>query len=211
MNRLISRVEKSSLNQAAPKARLDIYATIIWQNRIVYAMFFVLIVASSAMIIAMLSRPVPVLLVDEQGRYVAEVSYRESPPLNEQQLETMSKRFLQHYLSQNSATIYEDAALALAALCPALREPTRKEWVDGGRLARIVERVQVSRVVFSEFALLKYLTPTDIQVSAVGKILFSSDRSGEISTDFKLLMSLRLAPITANNYLGIEVCDIKLI
>lgn len=153
----------------------------------------------------------PILLIDEQGKYVAKVDYLSELPLNPLQLESMVKRFVQYYLSQNSATIYEDAAIALAALCPSLRAETQREWIEGGKLARVVQRLQLSRVIFTGFDILKYLDVDDVQVQVQGKVLVtgapSSNEVGE--NNFQLELSLKLVPLSVRNYLGIEVCFIS--
>lgn len=163
------------------------------------------------MFMVLVTRPVPVLMVDTEGRYVAQVNYRQSPALDERQLEALTKRFVQHYLSQNSATIYEDAEISLAAMCPVLKKATHDEWVNGGKLAKVVERLQISRVLFSEFTLLKYLSSKDIQVETGGQIILGDDSRGDSISNFKLELSLQLVPLTSRNYLGIEVCSISFI
>lgn len=199
------------LNQARKDNPIDIYLVIIWQNRVLYMLVFVIFIGASAVFAVLLTRPVPLLLVDEEGRYVARVTYIDAPPLNQVQLEAMSKRFVQHYLSQNSGTVYEDAEISLAAMCEPLRRKTHRQWVDGGKLVRIIKRLQVSRVVFSDFKLLKYLSADDIQMALAGRVVVSSDSRGDIASDFNLEMSARLVPITSNNYLGIEICSIRLL
>ncbi len=197
------------LNQAKKSHGLDIYLMVIRQNRALYFLILTVFIGYSCVFVILATRPVPVLMVDEEGRYVAKVIYTEGPALDEKQLEAAGKRFVQHFLSQNSATIYEDAAISLAAMCQPLRESTHQQWVAGGKLARVVERVQVSRMIFSEFVVLKYLTADDIQIEAAGRIIISDDDRGDSGSDFRLRLALKLVPLTSRNYLGIEICDIQ--
>lgn len=197
------------LNQAKITNDIDLYRLIIRQNRILYTLLFIFLLSYSAVLAALLLRPTPILMVDTEGRYTAEVSYKTSPTVGNGELETLVKRFVQHYLSQNSATIYADAELSLAAMCPPLRKSTHAEWVDGGRLGRIVERVQVSRILFSDFEILKYLTADDIQTEVAGRVIVAGDQSGDVESEFRLHLTMKLAPLTSRNYLGLEVCDIK--
>lgn len=197
------------LNQAKSSHNLDIYLMIIRQNRILYLLLFTFFIGYSGVFVALMLRPTPVLMVDTEGRYTAQVSYTTSPVIGNRELESLVKRFVQHYLSQNSATIYEDAELSLAAMCHPLRKATHDEWIGGGRLGRIVERVQVSRILFSDFEILKYLTADDIQIEVAGKIIIGGDQIGSVDSEFRLRLALKLVPLTSRNYLGLEVCDIK--
>ncbi len=199
---------KKSVNQNVSLRGGDIYRTILLQNRLVFMLAIIVLLSGSLVCAALIARPTPVLLVDEQGRYLAKVDYLSELPLSPVQLEAMVKRFVQHYLSQNSATLYEDAAIALAAMCPSLRRQTQNEWLEGGRLARIVQRLQLSRVLFSDFNIDKYLNSKDIQVTIGGRLLIS-EAQGEITeSPFLLNLSFSLVPLTSRNYLGIEVCGI---
>ena len=187
----------------------DIYRTMIWQNRLLFFLVVVILLCSSSLYIAYTLKPIPVLLIDEQGRYVARVEYLTELPLSPLQLETMVKRFTQYYLSQNSATIYEDAAISLAAMCLPLRTETQRQWVEGGRLARIVQRLQLSRVLFSDFSILKYVDADDVQVLIKGKVLVSETQGGINETEFALELAFKLVPLSIRNYLGMEVCSIR--
>ena len=202
---------KDSLNRAVNGNGMDIYPAIIWQNRVLYILIFLIFIGASMIFVVLVNRQPPILLVDSEGRYIARAEYITEPPLNERQLEVMAKRFIQHYLSQNSATIYEDAEIALAALCEHLRRKTHEEWVNGGKLVRVLERVQISRVVFTNFKVLKYLNSNDIQIAIAGRVLVSNDKAGESGSDFNMELSARLVPLSANNYLGLEVCSISLL
>lgn len=197
------------LNQAKKSRTVDIYLMIIRQNRLLYTLLFTFFIGYSGVFVVLMIRPTPVLMVDTEGRYTAQVSYTTSPVLGERELESLTKRFVQHYLSQNSATIYEDAEISLAAMCHPLRQLTHDEWISGGKLVRVVERVQVSRILFSEFDILKYLTPNDIQLEIAGKLIIAGDHSGANESDFRLQLALKLVPLTSRNYLGLEVCDIN--
>lgn len=199
---------KRSVNQNVPLRGGDIYRTILLQNRLLFTLAIIVLLSGGLVCAALIVRPTPVLLVDEQGRYLAKVDYLSELPLSPVQLEVMAKRFVQHYLSQNSATLYEDAAIALAAMCPSLRTQTQNEWLEGGRLARIVQRLQLSRVIFADFSIEKYLSAKDIQVIIAGKLLISEAQGDITETPFLLNLTFSLVPLTSRNYLGIEVCGI---
>ena len=201
----------NTINKGKINRQGNLYLAILWQNRLLFLLVFVLLISGSFIFVAFMIRPLPIILVDQEGRYIAQVNYIDGPPMDEVQLESMSKRFIQHYMSQNSATIYEDAEISLAAMCPQLRTKIRKEWVEGGKLARVVQRLQLSRTIFSDFQLLKYLNSDDIQVGLTGKILLSGTQGQDISSDFNLELSLKLVPINPRNYLGIEVCSVRLL
>ncbi len=206
------------LNHAADRpgrtAGGDIWRAIRLQNLCLFVLLFVILSGGSVIFAALILRPVPVLLADKDGRFIGHIEYQRQPPITEAQLESVSKRFVAHYLSQNSATVYSDAEIALAAMCPALRLKTQKEWIEGGRLAEIIQRVQISRVIFTEFNILKYLNTDDIQVSLLGKVLISdqTDVTADIQNNsgiFRLELAMRQVPISERNYLGIEVCSVQ--
>ena len=200
---------RKSINQKEVIRGGDMYRAMIWQNRLLFFLVMTILLCSSSLYVAYTLKPIPVLLIDEQGRYVAKVEYLTELPLSPLQLESMVKRFIQYYLSQNSATIYEDAAIALAAMCPSLRTQTQREWVEGGRLARIVQRLQLSRVIFSNFSILKYVDTKDVQVLIKGKLLVSETQGTINETEFASELAFNLVPLSIRNYLGIEVCSIK--
>lgn len=199
----------NKLNKNKKVFNSNLYMAIIWQNRLLFILVFVLLIGISAIYVALIIRPVPLLLVDEEGRYIAEVNYIDEPPVNYVQLESMTKRFIQHYMSQNSVTIYEDSEIALAAVCPQLGNEMRKEWVEGGKLARVVQRLQVSRVVFNDFQVLKYINSKDIQVLIKGNIIVGGEQYSDTASDFIIELSLKLVPLTQRNHLGIEVCSVR--
>ena len=208
------RFKQKRLNHARALPGGDIYRAMRIQNRFLFILIFVVLLSGSGLFAVQMLKPVPVLLVDRDGRYIGRIEYPSAAPLSEAQLEALSKRFVQHYLSQNSATVYADAEIALAAMCPTLRRKTQTSWIEGGKLAAIVQRVQLSRVIFSEFKVLKYLNGDDIQVALVGKVLINDDLNpaGNLQTQanvFHLQLALRQVPLSARNHLGIEVCSVQ--
>ena len=198
------------VNKARTLQGGDIYRAMRIQNYFLFMLIFLVLLVGSGLFAAQILQPIPVLLVDQDGRYIGRIEYPSAAPLSEAQLEVVSKRFVQHYLSQNSATVYADAEIALAAMCPALRRQTQTNWIEGGKLAAVVQRVQVSRVIFTEFKVLKYLNANDIQVALVGKILISDDLAGggqSRANIFHLHLAMRQVPLSERNHLGIEVCS----
>ena len=204
---------KTRVNQQPRIAGGDIYRSMCRQNRMLFTLLLIVFLGGLSLSIAYIIKPMPVLLVDEQGRYVAKVNYLSATPLSPLQLESMVKRFVQYYLSQNSATIYEDAVISLAALCPSLRTETQRQWIEGGKLARIVQRLQLSRVIFTNVDILKYIDIDDVQVRIQGKVLIAGlqDSDDMDENNFDLELSLKLVPLSIQNYLGIEVCSVRFV
>ena len=158
-----------------------------------------------------ISQPIPVLTFDKEGRLLGNIDYVDPMQRTDNELLGDTKYFLIHYLSANSATIYDDAAIALTMMSEELRQKKIEQYKTTNQLKTIEEADVSSRVVFARDDEDKK-KPTVVwrRDGKAAVRLGGQVRIGdEIGNDFFVELTLKLVPRTLSNAHGIEVIDIR--
>ncbi|MHB8346904.1 MAG: hypothetical protein ACYDHM_06855 [Acidiferrobacterales bacterium] len=123
--------------------RLQRYALAGWIAFFVLLALFVLLVFVSTM------APKPVVAVNAAGQVLGHMEYLSPDSRSDTEIIAASRRFLDDYLSLNSATLFDDYAAALNMMSPALRAATLAALRRGGDyLARVRAAHARSRLSF---------------------------------------------------------------
>jgi len=204
----MSRAEAKALVNAQGAAgslvlMLRRYALLGW------VLFFLLALYTGAYILVKAGQPIPVLTMDEDGRLMGKIDY--VSPLNRTNTELISgsKYFLLHHLSANSATIYEDAAIALSMMNDTLRERTVEQYKTSNQLLQIEKADVTSRITFArdEESRARVVWHRD-DMAAIE--LRGTVRIGEdISNAYYVELTVQITPRTQDMAHGIEITDIR--
>ena len=158
-------------------------------------------------VLILATRPTPVMTVDASGNPVGQYEWFNAATRNEYEVMASAKRFVQHYTSLNATTIFEDAAIALNAMCEPLKQETKTSWKAQGYLARINNAGSVSRIEFDdERSQIVQLENGQGQLRLIGTLTVGV-KQPETST-FDIALHLKTVPRTPTNTLGVEVCAI---
>jgi hypothetical protein len=95
-----------------------------------------------------MTREVPWLAVDELGRPIGTVVMNDAELRDDATVRADLVRWVQAATSYNSATIYEDALIAVNHFCEELRDEKLAEWKETGFLSIVEETKSISNVVF---------------------------------------------------------------
>ncbi len=174
-----------------------------------WVLFFLTAGYHALYVLVKTAQPIPVLTFDAQGRLLGQIDYVDPMQRADNELLADTKYFLIHYLSANSATIYDDAAIALTMMSEELRKKKLEQYKLTNQL-KLIEKADVSsRVVFAREGDKK---PTVIwrrdgkaAVRIGGQVRVGKDTEN----DFFVELTLRLVPRTLENAHGIEVIDIR--
>ena len=91
--------------------RLQRYALLGWAVALLLALLLIGFVVLDKV------TPTPVLAVDAGGRVLGSFEYLSPQARSDEEVKSAAKHFLQHYLSLNSETIFEDYTVALNMMC----------------------------------------------------------------------------------------------
>ena len=198
---------KDLINGQGPAGQLVLtlrrYALLGW------VLFFLTAIYCGLYILVKTAQPIPVFTQDSEGRLTGQIDYANPLQRTPSELFADSKYFLLHHLSANSATIYEDAAIALAMMGDELRERTLGQYKQTNQLRQIEKANVTSRITFARDA------DTAPEVSwrrdeTAGIRLQGDVRIGEkISNAYFVELTVRIVPRTVDYPHGIEIIDIR--
>jgi len=174
-----------------------------------WVLFFITAGYHALYVLVKTSQPIPVLTFDSQGRLLGQIDYVDPMQRADNELLADTKYFLIHYLSANSATIYDDAAIALTMMSDELRKKKLEQYKLTNQL-KLIEQADVSsRVVFAREGEKKpaviWRRDGKAAVRLGGQVRVGKDTEN----DFFVELTLRLVPRTLENAHGIEVIDIR--
>ncbi len=174
-----------------------------------WVLFFITAGYHALYVLVKTSQPIPVLTFDSQGRLLGQIDYVDPMQRADNELLADTKYFLIHYLSANSATIYDDAAIALTMMSDELRKKKLEQYKLTNQL-KLIEQADVSsRVVFAREGDKKpaviWRRDGKAAVRLGGQVRVGKDTEN----DFFVELTLRLVPRTLENAHGIEVIDIR--
>lgn len=187
-----------------PGGLVQLVARQLFFSRIYNAVITVLF---AVVLMVLVLKPTPVMVVDESGNPIGQYEWFDSQSRSEIEVLASSKRFVQSYISLNSATIFEDAAIALNAMCDPLQDETKKEWKDKGYLARVYNAGAVSRVSFDDEKSTIELDRGRGVLRLVGTLYVGVKQPQ--ASPFDIALELIVVPRHPSNTLGVEVCAIS--
>lgn len=174
-----------------------------------WVLFFLLALYTGAYILVKAGQPIPVLTLDPDGRLLGHIDYVD--PLNRTDTELISggKYFLLHHLSANSATIYEDAAIALSLMADAVRARTLEQYKQTNQLRQIEQADVTSRMTFSrEEAKRARVVWRRADTAAIE--LQGDVRIGDaIKNDYYVELTVQIVPRTQENTHGLQILAIR--
>ncbi|MHB8454001.1 MAG: hypothetical protein ACYDDO_04730 [Acidiferrobacterales bacterium] len=191
--------------------RLQRYALTGWIAFFALLCVFVLLVFVSTL------APRPVVAVDAAGRVLGQMEYLDPANRSDAEIIAGAERFLDDYLSLNSATIFEDYAAALNMMTPGLRKATLAALqrtlatADGDYLARVRAAQTRSRVRFSDTpsgARILTRHGSFIQVRIAGRIHVIGSDNHESVRPFDTTLTVAIVARTSNDTAGLEVAGI---
>ena len=174
-----------------------------------WLLFFITAAWAGAFALVQIARPVPVLTLDSEGRLLGRIDYVDPLQRNDSELTADSLYFLTHYLSANSATIYDDAAIALSMMSEELRRSKLEQYKQTNQLQQIERADSSSQISFARTGQKK---PQVIwrREGMAGIRIGGEIRLGEaISNPYFVELTVRLIPRTLDNNHGIEITDIR--
>ncbi|VAW82937.1 hypothetical protein MNBD_GAMMA13-692 [hydrothermal vent metagenome] len=179
------------------------YAVLGW------VLFFLLALYTGAFILVKAGQPIPVLTMDQEGRLLGNIDYVD--PLSRTDIELISsaKYFLLHHLSATSATIYEDAAVALSMMGDELRERTVSQYKKTNQLREIEKADVTSRITFArdseKRARVVWRRNDTAAIALRGDVRIGD----EVSNPYYVELTVQIVPRTQDYAHGIKIIDIR--
>jgi hypothetical protein len=173
---------------------------------VIVLLLMVLAIASLSFILY----PRAIITVDGEGRIIGEIEYIDKKHSDSTSILGSSKRFVEAFLSHNSATVMEDKFLALSMMDAPLRDKWRKIWFDENAIARIKDAQSYCLVVIDdEGSSFKPTTNNTFFVSTLGQVKCTS-LSGTQSVTEKFVFEFSAVPVqrTWKNTSGIKIVSL---
>jgi len=174
-----------------------------------WVLFFLLALYTGAYILVKAGQPIPVLTMDQDGRLLGNIDYVD--PLSRTDIELISgaKYFLQHHLSANSATIYEDAAIALSMMDDDLSERTLAQYKTTNQLREIEKADVTSRLTFArepeQRARVAWRRNDTAAIDLRGDVRIGDN----VSNPYYVELTVQIVPRTQDYAHGIKIIDIR--
>ena len=179
------------------------YAVLGW------VLFFLLALYTGAYILVKAGQPIPVLTMDQDGRLIGNIDYVDPLSRTDTELISGTKYFLLHHLSANSATIYEDAAIALSMMADRLSERTLAQYKTTNQLREIEKADVTSRMTFArepeQRALVVWRRDDTAAIALQGDVRIGE----EISNAYYVELTVQIVPRTQDYAHGIKIIDIR--
>ncbi len=174
-----------------------------------WVLFFLLALYTGAYILVKAGQPIPVLTMDEEGRIMGKIDY--VSPMNRTDTELISgaKYFLLHHLSANSATIYEDASIALSMMNDTLRERTVEQYKTSNQLLQIEKADVTSRITFTRDEEKRARVVRHRDDTAAIELRGTVRIGEDISNAYYVELTVQITPRTQDMAHGIEITDIR--
>ncbi len=185
--------------------RLQRYALLGW------GCFFALAIVFVGYALVAQLRPVPVIAVSEDGRMLGTVDYVDGTHRTEGELLAAARYFTQYYLSMNSATVFEDMALAMNMMETSLREQKLAEVKANDYLARIAAAETRAQVRFGEGAEQPQLIEQREEAARIrlrGQLLLDGP-GGRVESPFDVTVTLRPVARTPLATHGVAILNVE--
>ena len=174
-----------------------------------WVLFFLLALYTGAYILVKAGQPIPVLTMDQDGRLIGNIDYVDPLSRTDTELISGTKYFLLHHLSANSATIYEDAAIALSMMADTLSERTLAQYKTTNQLREIEKAGVTSRLTFArdpeQRARVVWRRADTAAVALQGDVRIGED----ISNAYSVELTVQIVPRTQDTAHGIKIIDIR--
>lgn len=172
-----------------------------------WGLFGVMLLANVVTAFIFLNRPAQVLTLDKTGRVVGEVQLLAASTRAKSDYLGASKRFVEAFLSHNSATVAEDKYLALSMMS----EPLRQKWQDTWFELNVVNDIQDQKVhcvvlLDENKTTFKQALNNTFFMSAVGDIACGDKAKTRVP--FTLDFSAQPHPVSWNQTSGIEIINL---
>lgn len=199
----------TEINQALTRQpNKSLYQRLAMLNRLGWLVAFVLLIAFIAQSLVFTFSPRQILTADPaSGAINGVVLFNDVLARDNTTVIRDLKAWTSSRLSLNSATIFEDAQIAINHLCAELQQQLLAEWQQTAYLASIQQSRGVAKVEFddSDIQLQRDASGSNFAAVIGGKVLIGAERSS--SRPFRIRLGGKLLPKTQNTSLGIEVCD----
>ncbi len=174
-----------------------------------WVLFFLLALYTGAYILVQAGQPIPVLTMDQDGRLIGNLDYVDPLSRTDTELIAGTKYFLQHHLSANSATIYEDAAIALSMMADTLSERTLAQYKTTNQLREIEKAGVTSRLTFArdpeQRARVVWRRDGMAAIALQGEVRIGED----IRNAYFVELTVQIVPRTQDSAHGIKIFDIR--
>lgn len=181
----------------------------------------ILILLASAISLAAALKPDRVVVVEKNtGRILGE--YRTTAFRTNDELVAATQKFAENFLSLNSRSIYDDYAVALNMMSYELREK-RKDYLKRTNLLRKIElsntrsmldikerRVLNVKGIYAKTELSGDIVidqTRNINLGRKNKVVKEDVKLSRSAIQFRLVIDLRMVPVTETNTVGAEVVD----
>jgi len=192
----------------------DLLKATAWVGRLGWIAFFVLLVFFMLYALIQNAKITPVLAVKD-GEIVGEIVWYDRPRSDEEIVVDIS-RWAKAYFSQDSDTIFEEAALALSALSDELKQQKMDEWGSDeiqkifgtNYLAYIRDLQQQTRIQFdaSDQVKLNHLENGGYSARLNGVVIVSAELGGQpVTISFDTTVYFETETYTTNNTLGLNI------
>ena len=192
----------------------DLLKATAWVGRLGWIAFFVLLVFFMLYALIQNAKITPVLAVKD-GEIVGEIVWYDRPRSDEEIVVDVS-RWAKAYFSQDSDTIFEEAALALSALSDELKQQKMDEWGSDeiqkifgtNYLAYIRDLQQQTRIQFdaSDQIKLSHLEGGEYSARLNGVVIVFAELGGQpVTIPFDTTVYFETETYTTNNTLGLHI------
>lgn len=183
--------------------KLQRYALLGW------ALFFATLLMHMLIVLASSFASKPVIVVNEGGQMVGSIEYLKPSARSDQEILATSQRFMQHYMSLNSETIFEDYSEAMNLMSSDLQKFTKEALKQDNYLARVAKAKTRSRVFFAQGkdapAILER-RGLDATVRLRGAIQLEGT-SERIEKPFDTTLQIRAVARNTNNTAGLVITE----
>ncbi len=186
--------------------RLARYALLGW------VLFFIVLITFVLHAMIATLRPVPVIAVNERGEVIGEFEYLNNAMRTDEEVIAASMYFVERYLSLNSASIYDDYAIALSMMSPAMQEKTLDEIKATGYLKRIANSAIHSHIEYHAPPTLLQRKGAEVMVHLIGNmvVIGTTQQDGEQTKKaFDMTLLAEMVPRTIRQTQGIHILDIR--
>jgi hypothetical protein len=174
-----------------------------------WGLFFATLLMHMLIVLVSTFSSKPVVVVNESGQMIWSIDYLKPSTRSDQEILAASQRFLMHYMSLNSETIFEDYAEAMNLMSNDLQKLTKEALKQDNYLARVAKVKTRSRVIFAQgkdgpVILERRGFDASVRLRGVIQIEGATDR---IEKPFDTTLQVRAVARNTNNTAGLVIID----
>lgn len=186
--------------------RLSRYATTGWIAFFLSMSFFFAYVVVDKLV------PVPVIAVNGSGQILGTFEYLDPTTRTDEEVIAASKYFLDRYTSVNSSTVFEDNAIALTMMVPALRQRTIESLTESSFLVKVEKAKAHSSNEYDKKDGATIIAKRDLlrAVRLKGYLVITpSAGSDVVEKPFDITLDIKIIPRNTFVTAGISVVEIR--